>query len=252
MAEDVSLAEIIAELATDARLEVQADIPRFLAARNITSLFHFTSIKNLESIVTHGFLGRESLKERGLDFTPSDQIRYEPILDGVCFSLSRPNHYMAARKIVSGHEMVLLELQGLDNLLTNYNFFSSPGNFGSPTLKRKIESWPEEFIGGQGLMNLFKSPATREKYSIPDFEPTDLQAEIIVVERLSWSFVKKVYFPNSTEYSVEEEVRKIVRKLPTGVVLQSQVRDVFPDIDWKDRAVVTEYNERRWNETWTD
>jgi magnesium transporter len=58
LAEDVSLAEIIAELATDARLEVQADIPRFLAARNITSLFHFTSIKNLESIVTHGFLGR--------------------------------------------------------------------------------------------------------------------------------------------------------------------------------------------------
>lgn len=252
MAEDVSLAEIIAELATDARLEVQADIPRFLAARNITSLFHFTSIKNLESIVTHGFLGRESLKERVLEFTPSDQIRYEPILDGVCFSLSRPNHYMAARKIVSGHEMVLPELQGLDSLLTNYNFISSPGNFGSPTLKRKIESWPEEFIGGQGLMNLFKSHATREKYSIPDFEPTDLQAEIIVVERLPWSFVEKVYFPNSTEYSVEEEVRKIVRKLPTGVVLQSQVRDVFPDVDWKDRVVVTEYNERRWNESWTN
>lgn len=252
MAEDVSLAEIIAELATDARLEVQADIPRFLAARNITSLFHFTSIKNLESIVTHGFLGRESLKERVLEFTPSDQIRYEPILDGVCFSLSRPNHYMAARKIVSGHEMVLPELQGLDSLLTNYNFISSPGNFGSPTLKRKIESWPEEFIGGQGLMNLFKSHATREKYSIPDFEPTDLQAEIIVVERLPWSFVENVYFPNSTEYSVEEEVRKIVRKLPTGVVLQSQVRDVFPDVDWKDRVVVTEYNERRWNESWTN
>lgn len=252
MAEDMSLAEIIREMATDARLEVQADIPRFLAARNITSLFHFTSIKNLESIITHGFLGRESLKERGLDFTPSDQTRYEPILDGVCFSLSRPNHYMAARKIVSGHEMVLLEIQGLDSLLTNYNFFSSPGNFGSPALKRKIESWPEEFIGGQGLMNLFKSSATREKYSIPDFEPTDLQAEIIVVERLPWSFVKKVYFPNSTEYSVEEEVRRIVRKLPTGVVLQSQVRDVFPDIDWKNRAVVTEYHERRWNESWTD
>ena len=65
-------------------------------------------------------------------------------------------------------------------------------------------------------------------------------------------FLKKVYFPNSTEYSVEEEVRKIVRKLPTGVILQSQVRDVFPDINWKDKAVVTEYNERRWNESWTD
>ena len=249
---DLELAEIIAELAAEARLEVQADIPRFLAARNIRSLFHFTSIKNLQSIVTNGFLGRESLKKKSLDFTPSDQIRYEPILDGVCFSLSRPNHYMAARKVISGHEMVLLELQGLDSLLTNYNFISSPGNFGSPTLKRKLESKPEEFIGGQGLINLFKSPGIREKYSIPDFEPTDLQAEIIVVEHLPWSFVKQVYFPNSTKYSVEEEVRKIVRMLPTSTVLQSQVRDIFPDINWKDKTVITEYNERSWNETWTD
>ena len=95
------------------------------------------------------------------------------------------------------------------------------------------------------MINLFKSSATREKHSIPDFEPTDLQAEIIVLERLPWSYVKKVYFPNSTEYLTDEEVRKIVRKLPTGDVLQSQVKDEFPDIDWKNMAIVTEYYERR-------
>jgi len=33
LVEDLSLAEIIAELATDARLEVQAEIPGFLAAQ---------------------------------------------------------------------------------------------------------------------------------------------------------------------------------------------------------------------------
>ena len=159
---DLNLAEIISELAVEAREAVRADIPRFLAARDISSLFHFTSIKNLESIAVNGFLGRESLKTRNLDFTPSDQIRYEPILDGVCFSLSRPNHYMAARKVNSGHEMVLLELQGLDELLTNFNFVATPGNFGSPILKRKIESWPEEFIGGQGLLNLFKNPESTQ------------------------------------------------------------------------------------------
>ena len=108
MSVDPNLAELISELAIEARLAVREDIPRFLVARNITSLFHFTSIKNLESIAANGFLGRESLKTRDLRFTPSDQIRYEPILDGICFSLSRPNYYMAARKIISGHEMVLL------------------------------------------------------------------------------------------------------------------------------------------------
>jgi hypothetical protein len=119
-------------------------------------------------------------------------------------------------------------------------------------LKRKIESWPEEFIGGQGLMNLFKNQVVREKYTIPNFEPTDPQAEIILLEGVPWSYVKKIYFPNSAGYSVEEKLRKIVRELPLGAVLHSQVREVFPDINWKDKEVVSEYHERRWNETWTD
>jgi hypothetical protein len=252
MSADLKLAEMISELAIEARVAVQDDIPRFLAAREISSLFHFTSIKNLESIAANGFMGRESLNNMNLNFTQSDQIRYEPILDGVCFSLSRPNYYMAARKIISGHEMVLLELQGLNELLTKYNFVASPGNFGSPFLKRKIESWPEEFIGGQGLMNLFKNPDIRKKYNIPDFEPTDPQAEIILLDGIPWHFVKKIYFPNSAGYSVEEELRKIVRELPVGAVLHSQVREVFPDINWKDKQVVAEYHDRRWNEMWTD
>ena len=136
---DLNLAEIISELASEARIAVQADIPRFLVARNISSLFHFTSIKNLESIAANGFLGRESLKNRGLNFTPSDQIRYEPVLDGVCFSLSRPNYYMAARKVISGHDMVLLELQELSELLTNFNFVAR-GNFSQSFLAEN-RSW---------------------------------------------------------------------------------------------------------------
>jgi hypothetical protein len=65
-------------------------------------------------------------------------------------------------------------------------------------------------------------------------------------------FVKKIYFPNSAGYSVEEELRKIVRELPVGALLHSQVREVFPDINWKDKEVVTEYHDRRWSEMWTD
>ncbi len=252
MTVDLKLAEIIAALADEARLKVQTDIPRFIAARKITSLFHFTSIDNLESIAAHGFLGRESLTQSGITFKASDEIRYEPVVDGICFSLSRPNYYMAARKIVSGHQMILMELHDLEGLLTHYNFIASPGNFGSPLLKSKVENWPEEFIGGQGLMNLFKNPEVRKKYSLPDFEPTDPQSEVVFLEPVPWSYVKKIYFPNGTKYSVKEEITKMVRRLPTGVVIQSQISDVFPEINWKEKSVVEEYNLRRWNENWKD
>jgi ssDNA thymidine ADP-ribosyltransferase, DarT len=248
---DLELAEIIAYLANEARNSATAEIPGFLAVREITSMFHFTSVHNLESLVTNGFLGRESLADRNISFTPSDDYREEPIVNGVCFSLSRPNVYMAARKIQRGQELVLLELTSLNKILTKYNFVVSPGNFGSPALKRKIQSWPEEFVGGKGLMNLFEGEEVRSKYSIPLFEPTDPQSEIIFLEDLPWEYVGRIYFPNSVEYSVSEQIKGIVRKLPKGVVLHSQIKDVFPAIDWRDRSVVMEYNERKWNESWS-
>ncbi len=250
MTQDIELASIIAELATEARLEVQTDIPRFLAARKIDKLFHFTSINNLESIASHGFLGRDTLISQGIKFTLSDQTRYEPILNGICFSLSRPNSYMAAQKIRTGQQLVLLELNNLENLLASYNFIASPGNFGSLYLKKRLQSWPEEFIGGNGLLNLFKNRKIREKYSIPIYEPTDPQSEIIMLDAIPWNYVKKVYFPNLTAYSVQEEVRKIVRTLPTGLVLQSQIGEVFPDIDWGDRSINEEFGDRKFSEIW--
>jgi hypothetical protein len=247
---DLELAEIIAQYANEARVSVNAEIPGYLASREISRLFHFTSVHNLESIVTNSFLGRENLRQKNITFVPSDNNREEPLVNGVCFSLSRPNSYMAARKIQSGQELVLLELTNLDKILTQYNFVVSPGNFGSPSLKKKIESWPEEFVGGRGLMNLFKAQAIREKYSIPSYEPTDPQAEIIILEGLPWDYVERIYFPNSVEYSISEQIRRIVRKLPRGVVLHSQIKDVFPPIDWRNPEIRSEYNERKWNESW--
>lgn len=247
---DRELAQLIAQYANEARLSVSAEIPGFLAVRNIARLFHFTSVKNLDSLVTYGFLGRDSLSQMNLPFVKSDGNREEPLIDGVCFSLSRPNIYMAAQKIQNGQDLVLLELADLSAILTNYNFVTSPGNFGSQILKKKIENWPEEFVGGRGLMNLFESQEIREKYSIPSYEPTDPQAEIIILEGLPWDFVERIYFPNSVEYSISEQIRRIVRKLPRGDVLHSQIKDVFPPIDWHNPEIRAEYNERKWSESW--
>lgn len=248
---DLELANIIGHYSQEARASVAAEIPGFLAIREISRMFHFTSVHNLASIAENGFLGRESLQNRGISFVPSDHYRDEPIVNGICFSLSRPNIYMAANKIQSGQELVLLELDGLERIFTQFNFVVSPGNFGSAALKRRIQSWPEEFVGGKGLMNLFTGEEIRSKFSIPLYEPTDPQAEVILLEDLPWDYVSKIYFPNSVEYLVSEQIKGIVRKLPHGVVLHSQIKDVFPAIDWRNRSVVSEFNERKWSETWS-
>lgn len=248
---DQELAKIISDLANEARLSVLPEIPGFLASRNISSLYHFTSVKNLKSIVLNGFLGRETLDKRKIKYIFSDGARDEPLIDGICFSLSRPNIYMAAKKIKRGlDDLILLELQNAAYLLTQFNFVAIPGNFGGLQFKSRLQNWPEEFIGAKGLLNLFNSEIIRRKYRIPIYEPTDPQAEIIILDPVPWTCVYKIYFPNSLDKIIKEQINQIISQLPTGYVLQSQIKDVFPIIDWRLSEISSEFKERKWNENW--
>jgi hypothetical protein len=250
MTEDLSLAKLISILAREAQLGVQKEIPGFLASRGIESLYHFTSIKNLASISKHGLMGRELLTSKGYDFIASDFVRMEPVENAICLSLSQPNNFMASRKITSGHELVLLEIGNVADLLTNFCFIATPGNFGSEALKRKLQNWPEEFIGGAGLLNLFKNDAVRNSYEIVDSEPTDPQSEILVLDPIPWSYITKIISPGLRGYAPQEEIRKVVQLLPRGAVFQSQNPEIFPEINWKDPKIIAEFNERKWNESW--
>ena len=250
MTEDLSLAKLIAILAREAQLGVLREIPGFLASRGIESLYHFTSIKNLPSIAQHGLMGRELLRSKGYEYIASDAVRVEPVENAICLSLSQPNNFMASRKISSGHELVLLEIGNVADLLTNFCFIATPGNFGSEALKRKIQNWPEEFIGGIGLLNLFKNHALRNKYGIADSEPTDPQSEILLLESIPWNFITKIISPGLRNYAPQEEVRKVVQLLPRGAVFQSQNLKIFPETNWRDSNIAAEFNERRWKENW--
>ena len=237
-------------MAEAARLEAVSDIPRFLAARQISHIYHFTPLKNLVSISKHGFLGRNTLESLSIEYSISDPSRYEPVLDAICFSISTPNDLMANSKIRSGHEMVLLEIGDVEALLTSLTFISVPGNFGSSSLKSRLQQWPEEFIGGMGLANLFNNEELRNRYQIPVNEPTDPQSELLFLEPVPWNHVKRVLSPGSHGYATQEVVREVLPKLPKGIVFQSQDPGVFKEINWKDDATSQEFFDRSWNETW--
>jgi hypothetical protein len=247
---DRELAKWIAEIASAANQRIATETPRFLASRSIERLFHFTSIRNLESIAKNGFMGRDSLKENQIQFETSDNSRIEPIIDGVCFSIEKPNKYMMSRKISNGQDIVLLELAPISEILSKFNFVAIPTNFGASTLKSLLQSWPERFVGGEGLMSLFLNEGLREKYSLESFEPTDPQSEIILLDPLPWAFVRKIYAPPQDGYASPSQVSTILHKLPTGTLFQSKNLDWFPEIDWKKNEIMAEFNERKWNESW--
>jgi hypothetical protein len=247
---DIELAKILGQIAEDAISKDKNEIPLFLHARKIEKLYHFTSIENLESIAKFGLLGRSELSEKSIKYRPSDLEREEPILNGICCSFTNPNKYMLNNKIARGHNLVILEFEGLVELLTTKKFVGIPGNFGSSIMKNEFTQWPENFIGGAGLSNLFLNQEIRDLYDVPDSEPTDPQSEIIFLDSIPWNSVKTIYSPKIQGYADQNVVREVLKKLPGNVIFQSQSERLFESIDWKNPLARLEFENRKWNKSW--
>jgi hypothetical protein len=241
---------MLREIASEAKNDINLELERFLKARAINQLFHFTSIDNLSSIMNSGFLGREEMHTRGISFTSTDDFRSEPILDGICFSISKPNQYMMLNKISAGKNLVLLSLKNPYEILSKRVFIASPGNFGKSNIKSRFQNWPEEFVGGEGLTRIFLNDKLREKYELTLNEPTDARSEIILLDPVPWDFVETIYSPSGKEYASQDLVRQFTKICKPGIAFSSQNSELFRDIDWNAPGVRQEYIERTWSEEW--
>lgn len=251
MVEDIELAEIIRNLALEQQNQIQSEIQLFLEAKGLNAIYHFTSISNLPGIFLHGILGREELEKRALKFEITDQLRSEPIVNGICCSFSKLNAYMFSKKITLGHQLALVKLAPVSEILLKIPFVCSPGNFGSQIHKRRILSWPEEYIGGRGLVNMFLNEFLRNKYKLDTNEPTDPQAEIIFLDSIPSSFIESISVPMQSKYSDRESMDKIIRAIPKGLLVETRDEKMFPALKWGDSDLGLEFSERKWNENWS-
>jgi hypothetical protein len=197
-----------------------------------------------------GFLGREDLLLKGIKFTSSDDYRHEPIVNGICFSISKPNQYMMLNKISTGKNLVLLSLKNPFEILSQRVFIASPGNFGKSEIKSKFENWPEKFVGGEGLSRIFLNSELRKKYGLAISEPTDARSEIVLLDPVPRDFVETIYSPAGKEYASQDLVREFTKTCKPGIAFSSQNLDLFKSIDWKAPGVRREYLDRTWSEDW--
>ena len=72
------------------------DIRRICLDRNITTLVHFTRVRNLRSILKNGLLGRSTLEAWPLERQPeyNDDMRLEGFREAICLSVGFPNYRM--------------------------------------------------------------------------------------------------------------------------------------------------------------
>jgi hypothetical protein len=247
---DRLLIQLLEEVIKDNSHISNIELERILIIRNIKHFYHFTSLKNLNSIIAHGILGRRTLREKKISYIPSDFGRNDSVEDGICLSVNAPNNYMFDSKVRKGLDLVVLEISNPIKLLKSLRFISVPGNFGRNEIKNYFYNFPEKFTGAIGLNRLFLNDEVREKWNLSNYEPTDARSEIVFFDPIPWEYVSQVISPAGKFYATQEVVREYIKNFNMNIIWTSQNKSKFKRPKWDDHRTEEEYRERTWSPSW--
>lgn len=171
-------------------------IEEFVKERRIKSLFHFTRLDNLRSIIEHGFLTREQCAEKGIKAAVNDHQRYDGT-GAICSTISFPNYRLFYR-LRCDHpnvEWVVLELDA--SLLWRTRCAFSNTNAGDGSVF-KIPVAQRQGLAALQAMFADYGDVQRDSLNIPDYYTTNPQAEVLLLDGATLDEdAKCVYFERS-------------------------------------------------------
>ncbi|MEW5121010.1 DarT ssDNA thymidine ADP-ribosyltransferase family protein [Citrobacter freundii] len=173
-------------------------IQQIVQHRNITRLLHFTHADNLSSIITNGLVSRQYLDAQDMNYELNDELRLEGHLDATCLSISFPNSLMfyKYRNLKPG-DWVILAIDPSVLWIKNCAFY--PTNAASSTVRSNEIA---DMQGPSALNAMFAETVgsiTRDQ-SLNDKYTTDVQAEVLVFDKIEPSYILKVIHPNRTSF----------------------------------------------------
>ncbi|MBE6069356.1 MAG: DUF4433 domain-containing protein [Clostridium lundense] len=202
--------------------------------RGITRLCHFTKSKNLSHILNdfNGILSTDKLPEAYRDI--NDFERYDGRLDYVCCSIQYPNIFYLQRikdNDILFKDWIILsikpEVMTKDKtLFSKVNAATQRGKY----IKSGIEGLKE--IYDPSILTSKRTIVRR--FTMPQSCPTDIQAEVLIHERIPKEFIQGIIV-NNEKQAKEEEVRMMIcqvkEKIPIIVAPELFTRDVYKKIE---------------------
>ena len=174
-------------------------IREFVEEHKLETLFHFTRVENLSSILQMGLLGRSQLVERSIQFEEIDRSRQDRCPEAVCMTISFPNyklfwakrkHYWERNGVHHNQWVVLLlEARLLWELDCAFCIYNAAAN--------TVTSIPlEERRKPEALEAMFGDlkTVTRRRLNFPPYYTSSSQAEVLVFDAVPVSYLKEVHF----------------------------------------------------------
>ena len=202
-----------------ARAEI---IKRYTEYRGIEYLVHYTQTKNIESILKNGLLSRTKINEAKLNVAINDENRLDKCLNGISASISFPNgkcfystRASASRDKnvpISSWAVLLIDKAVLWEKDCLFNYF----NAADRAMRARSHDERQTFFAYEGMFEDIQGPNSREKQRLEAHHPTNVQAEVLIIDNIEKEYIKKIRFNedkdldkyynlmNDIEFSVEK------------------------------------------------
>lgn len=194
---------IAAALAENKRLQLspvspfekEAEMIRAICGlQGIASLYHFTRVENLPSIFQYGLRPVQALQSNRIPFRWNDEHRIDGHEDAICVSISHPNEKLFYRWRMNNPAQRWAVLS-LDPAIL---WESEVAFCAHNAADRRISKQDRKSLGTAktfgGLFVNGDAQPTRTEQGLAPYDPTDVQAEVLVFEEIPSSAITGVVF----------------------------------------------------------
>ncbi len=166
------------------------EIQQVCKERNIKSIYHFTNARNVSNIMTSGILSVDQLKKQSMKYEYNDENRLDNMLHASCWSISFTNtkYFHNARVRETDMKWCVIECDASPLWELPCYFFET--NAASNKMKKV------HFSQRMGVNALEKMFERNDSEILPVHYPTDVQAEVLIVQPVLPTKIKSIYTNN--------------------------------------------------------
>lgn len=172
-------------------------IKKFSQQQKISKLIHFTNHKNLNSILKNGILPVTRLNETSNEHYINDFNRWDNCLDAISLSISHPNQLMFYKyRNMNIHENWVVLTIDPKVLWKKKCAFCWHNAADSRIRKIPIEERKKNLSFKKMFSDVTNVPSRLEQ-NLSTYYPTDVQAEVLVFDKIDVGLIKEVVFDNT-------------------------------------------------------
>ena len=160
----------------------------------ISLVWHFTRLENLDGILTDGLIPRDQLEKRNTQPVYNDQYRFDGCKNAICCSIGHPNYKMfyPMRLENENQEWVVIGIKS--SILWEKDCAFCTENAASNNVTNIPLEERKGVIPFEMMFHEIEGMPTREELGISNNCPTNPQAEVLVFDNIEPSYIVGAVF----------------------------------------------------------